>query len=44
MGRTTSYSISDLINNQSMQFNKKLDAQCVMLGVYIRFLSRRRAG
>jgi hypothetical protein len=35
LGKHTIYSISELINNQSISFKKKLGARFVMLGLYI---------
>jgi hypothetical protein len=35
LGKTTLYSISEVINNQSISFKKKLGARFVLLGLYV---------
>ena len=43
MGRTTLYSISDVLNKPSIRFKKKLDAKIVGFGLYIR-IDKNRIG
>ncbi len=38
--RTTLYSISEMLNKQSINFKKKLGARFVLMGIYIRFFNK----
>jgi hypothetical protein len=40
LGKTTFYSISEVLNKQSINFKKKLDAKFILLGLYIRLFNK----
>jgi hypothetical protein len=40
LGKTIFYSISEILNKQSINFKKKLDARFILLGLYIRLFNK----